>query len=221
MSAESISVFSVNIGMPAVIGTVHGEEVLSGIIKHPVAASGVFVRALGINGDGQADLEVHGGLEKAVYAYPSDHWPWWESEKQLACAPNTFGENLTLAGASESDVCIGDRFRWGDVLLEISQPRSPCFKLAIHTKRPDVPQLMTLSARCGWYLRVVEEGAAPAQSATLIREFAGGGPNVRETFLAAHHPGASLDTLRRIHGTPALSLSWRNSFAKKIAALLR
>jgi MOSC domain-containing protein YiiM len=219
MTAERISILSVNIGLPAVIGTAHGEEVLSGIVKRPVSASGVFVRALGIDGDGQADLDVHGGLEKAVYAYPSDHWPWWESEKHLRCAPNTFGENLTLAGVDESDVGIGDRFRWGEVLLEISQPRSPCFKLAIHTKRPDVPQLMTLSARSGWYLRVVEEGTAPVHGATLIRELAGGGPNVRETFIAAHHPGASLDTLRRIHDAPALSVSWRNSFAKKIAAL--
>jgi MOSC domain-containing protein YiiM len=70
------------------------------------------------------------------------------------------GENLTLEGASEDDVAIGDWFRWGEALLEISQPRAPCFKLAIHTRRQDVPGLMTVSSRCGWYYRVIEEGRA-------------------------------------------------------------
>jgi len=219
MSGERLSVLSVNVGLPRVIGTLHDEEVVSGIVKSAVTAPRVTVGALGIDGDGQADLEVHGGREKAVYAYPSVHWPWWENEKQLICAPNTFGENLTLAGCDESDVHIGDRFRWGEALLEISQPRSPCYKLAIHTTRPDLPQLMVLSARCGWYLRVVEEGEAPAQGAILVRELSSGGPNVRETFIAAHHPGVALDTLLRIHGAPSLSPSWRNTFAEKIAAL--
>jgi MOSC domain-containing protein YiiM len=212
-----LSVLSVNIGRVRVIGQLHGEDVLSAIAKAPVEQQRIRVGALGLEGDAQADLSVHGGVDKAVYAYPADHWPWWQSAHALACAPARFGENLTLEGADESDVAIGDRFRWGEALLEISQPRSPCFKLAM-VARQDIPGHMMLSARSGWYLRVLEEGEAPVRDAAMRRVFESLGPNVRETFLAAHHGGASLEILRRIHAAAALSRSWRESFAKKIAA---
>jgi MOSC domain-containing protein YiiM len=220
MSAEAISILSVNVGMPRVLAVIHGKEILSGIAKEPVYGP-VFVGHLGIDGDGQADLEVHGGVDKAIYAYPSEHWEWWMTQHRLVCAPNTFGENLALRGADETDVAIGDRFRWGEVLLEICQPRAPCFKLALHTQRDDVPGQMTLSARCGWYLRVIEEGQAPVQDAMLSRVTVSGGPNVRETFLAALHPRIARDTLLRIHDAPALSEAWRRMIAKKIAVLPR
>ncbi|MDE2266750.1 MAG: MOSC domain-containing protein [Alphaproteobacteria bacterium] len=217
MSPESISILSVNVGVPAIIGTANGEEVLSGIAKQAVAVDSILLRTLGIAGDGQADLEAHGGVDKAVYAYPSDHWRWWEVEKKLLCAPNTFGENLTLAGADENDVCIGDRFEWGDALLEVSQPRAPCFKLAIHTGRPDVPQAMTLSARCGWYLRVIAGGVVPVRQATLLRMTTRRSPTVRESFLALFAKAPNSDALRRIHDAPGLSEAWRHAINKKIA----
>jgi len=209
----------VNVGLPAVIGTANGEDVLSGIAKRAAAADSVFVHTLGIEGDGQADLEAHGGIDKAVYAYPSEHWPWWQAEKQLVCAPNSFGENLTLFGGDESAVRIGERFGWGEAILEISQPRAPCFKLAIHTKRADVPQAMTLSARCGWYLRVIAEGVAPARGAMLTRIAAGNGPTVREAFVAVFSRAADREALRRIHETPALSAAWKLSIGRKIIGL--
>src|SRR5277367_2346190 len=115
-----LRLLSVNVGLPRIIGSLHGEPVLSGIVKHPVTTRTVFVGATDIVGDSQADLSVHGGVDKAVYAYPADHWPWWEREHALPCAPATFGENLTLQGADETVVRIGDRFRWGDALLEVS-----------------------------------------------------------------------------------------------------
>jgi len=213
------SILSVNIGLPCVIGMADGEEILSGIVKRAVEADSVLVRTLGIEGDGQADLEAHGGVDKAVYAYSSDHWAWWETEKHLSCAPNTFGENLTLAGGDESLVRIGDQFRWGDVILEISQPRAPCFKLAIHTKRPDVPQAMTLSARCGWYLRVIAGGSAPVRHATLLRTATRGGPSVREAFVALFSHAPDGEALRKIHNAPGLSEAWRHAINRKIAAL--
>ena len=219
MSAASFSILSVNVGLPAVIGMVNGEAVLSGIAKRPVASDSVLVRRLGIEGDGQADLEVHGGVDKAVYAYPSEHWPWWQAEKQLLCAPNSFGENLTLSGGDEGDVRIGERFRWGEAILEISQPRAPCFKLAIHSNRADVPQAMTLSARCGWYLRVIAEGEAPTRGATLARIAVGNGPTVRESFVALFSRSTDREALRRIHETPALSDAWKLSIERKIIGL--
>ena len=118
----NLRILSVNIARPRIIGIWQGEAVLSGIAKTPAAADTLFVGRTNIDGDGQADLSVHGGPDKAVYAYPSAHWSWWEGEKHLACGPATFGENLTLEGANENDVAIGDRFRWGGAILEISQP---------------------------------------------------------------------------------------------------
>ena len=211
-----LRVLAVSVGRPRIIGTLDGEPVLSGIAKSPVSEEIVFVGATNIRGDGQADLRVHGGVDKAVYAYPSDHWTWWEGQHRLPCKPAAFGENLTTEGADETQVAIGDRFRWGQALLEVSQPRAPCFKFAMHTGRADAPQIMTLSARCGWYLRVVEEGQAPANG-MLTREFQSGAPSVRDAFLAATHPQLSAESRNRVREIPALSSAWRDAVTRRVA----
>jgi MOSC domain-containing protein YiiM len=210
-----LRVLSVNVGRPKIIALVNGEPVHSGIAKHAVGRERIFVGATNIEGDQQEDLSVHGGVDKAVYAYPADNWPWWEREHRLPCAPGTFGENLTLQGADETAVCIGDRFAWGEAILEVSQPRGPCFKLGIHTGRPEIPQRMTQSGRSGWYLRVLQEGAAPTE-APLTRVLASGGPNVREAFLAVYDPATPLETCRRVHDAPGLAESWKRPLARKL-----
>lgn len=215
----NLRILSVNIARARVIGAVHGEPVISGIDKHPVASGSVRVHALGIDGDEQADLTVHGGADKAVYAYPADHWPWWESEKKLSCRPATFGENLTLEGADENSVSIGDRFQWGDAVLEVSQPRAPCYKLGLHTARPDVPQLMTHSARCGWYFRVIAEGHAPARDAKLVHISNPGAPGVRDTFVALFDRHSPKDLCLRVRDAPQLAESWRHAMRAKIDRL--
>lgn len=212
-----LKLVSMNVGQPKVIACIHGESVLSGIDKQPVTGESVLVDTNGIEGDGQADLENHGGPEKAVYAYPVENWPWWQSEHHLVCRPATLGENLTLSGADEGQIRIGDRFSWGEVMLEVSQPRAPCFKLAIHTGHPEAPQAMTLSARCGWYLRVVKPGRAPVQG-DLVRVLETDSPTVRETFATVFSPRPDMALLRRIHGVSALSPAWRLRAAKKIGA---
>jgi MOSC domain-containing protein YiiM len=214
----NLRILSVNIGRARVIGHVHGEEILSGIDKKTVAGDTAFVGALGIEGDEQADLTVHGGVDKAVYAYPAEHWPWWVTEKGIPCRPATFGENLTLEGADENDVAIGDRFRWGDAVLEVSQPRAPCYKLGMHTGRPDAPQIMTLSARCGWYFRVVNVGSAPTHDSTLERIAKSGAASVYETFVVLFGRGVDRDAQLRVRDTPQLAESWRRAISAKIAA---
>jgi MOSC domain-containing protein YiiM len=215
----NLRILSVNTGRARPIGTLENETVISGIAKRAVASGRVAVRALGIDGDEQADLSVHGGVDKAVYAYPSEHWAWWQDEQRIACAPATFGENLTLEGADESEVAIGDRFRWGDVLLEVSQPRAPCYKLGLHTGRLDAPQLMTLSARCGWYLRVIAEGEAPSRDGVLERVHGSNAPSVRDTFRALFGRHADETILSRIRDVPALAESWRRPLGAKIAQI--
>ncbi len=210
-----LHLISVNVGMPGIIGTYRGEAVVSGIVKMPVAHPSVFVGANNIEGDGQADLSAHGGIDKAVYCYPADHWPWWEREHAFSCRPAAFGENLTVEGADERAIAIGDRFRWDEVLLEVSQPRSPCFKFAIFSERPDAPSLMTDSGRSGWYFRVVREGRASVGSC-LMREERSGGPTVREAFLAALDAGTPQDSLIRVAAAPGLSAAWRKMIAKRL-----
>lgn len=217
MICMELRILSVNVARPRIIGTVNGEAVLSGIAKKPLDADSVFVGAVNIEGDGQADLSVHGGPDKAVYAYPTVHWPWWENEKQLPCRPATFGENLTLEGSDESRISIGDRFKWGDATLEVSQPRAPCFKLALHTRREDVPQIMTVSARCGWYLRVVTEGLAPLHNAVLTRIFESGEMSVRDTFIAVMHPRIPRETLEQVAAIGSLATAWQGAVARHLA----
>ena len=209
---------SVNVGMPRTIGLLHGEPVLSGIAKAPLESSTVFVSATHIDGDGQADLSVHGGVDKAVYCYPADHWPWWEREKAFPCHPASFGENLTIEGADETEVAIGDRVRWGEVVLEVSQPRAPCFKFAIYANRADAPALMTVSGRSGWYFRVIREGHAPVGPSVLVRESVTGGPTVREAFFAVFHSGVDRETLQRVADAPALATSWRSAVVRRLRA---
>ncbi|MBV9991720.1 MAG: MOSC domain-containing protein [Alphaproteobacteria bacterium] len=215
----NLRILSVNIARARDIGTFEGERVISGIDKRGVASDAVQVRRLGIVGDEQADLTVHGGVDKAVYAYPSEHWPWWEGEHRIASGPATFGENLTLEGADESAVAIGDRFRWGSALLEISQPRAPCYKLGMHAGRAEAPQIMTVSARCGWYLRVIEEGDAPSRDAALERVRESGAPSVRDVFRALFGRHADETTLSRICDVPELAESWRRPLRVKIAQI--
>ncbi|MBI1328987.1 MAG: MOSC domain-containing protein [Alphaproteobacteria bacterium] len=202
-------ILSVNVARPQLLAVMNGEEIFSGIAKKPVAANSLFVRRENIEGDGQADLSVHGGLEKAVYAYPAGHWAWWQREHKLDCGPATFGENLTLDCEDETTFAIGDRFQWGDAVIEVCQPRAPCFKLALHTMREDIPARMTQSARCGIYFRVVAEGAAPVSGAELVRTQQGSGPDIREAFVSGMHPGVPADVRERTLAAPALAKAWR------------
>jgi MOSC domain-containing protein YiiM len=203
---------SVNIGTPKVIGTRNGAPLRSAIAKEPVAGAAISVFPLGLEGDQQANLLVHGGFDKAVYAYPVDHWEWWEREQGLACGPASFGENLSLEGADETQVRIGDRFGWGEAVLEVSQPRSPCHKLQTYSGRDDIGAVMTASGRCGWYMRVASEGVAPTRNAVVSRLDTCGGPTVREIFLAAFDRTLDAAARRRWQDTLGLAEAWRKRF---------
>ena len=213
-----LRILSVNVGRPRIIALLNEEPVLSGIGKRPAGRERVFVDKLNIDGDGQADLTVHGGFDKAVYAYCASHWPWWETEHQLPCMPGTFGENLTLESGDEMEICIGDRFRWGEVELEVAQPRAPCFKFTIHTQRNDAAQLMTVSGRCGFYLRVVREGFAPVDNAALERVHASGAANVREAFFAVLGKAPDSASLRHVLQAHGLAENWVSAVGRRLAA---
>lgn len=136
-------------------------HVQSGIDKHPVAGP-CRVEALGLVGDEQADLKAHGGVDKAVHCYAWSNYAYWRSvlpDQPLWHAPGAFGENLSLDGIDEYGVCIGDRWRIGSVLLEVTQGRQPCYKLKLRFGVADMPQRVQDTLRAGWYLRVLEPGS--------------------------------------------------------------
>ena len=209
MGDLSLRLLSVNVSRPRIIGEHHGEEILSAIDKKPVLGASIEVQRVNLAGDAQANLEKHGGPDKAVYAYSADNWPWWEKEHRLACRAGAFGENLTLSGGDECAVSIGDVFSWGDVELEVSQPRVPCHKLQFYSGHDDIGALMTLSGRCGWYFRVRRTGVAPLTDGKLARVKEGSGPTVRETFAAAFDRRLKARQRAAIAEVPTLSEAWR------------
>ena len=210
---------SVNVGKPAPLRR-GDESVPSGIVKTPVAGR-VRVGRTNLDGDGQADLRVHGGPDKAVYAYPAHHYRTWAAELgRDDMVPGLFGENLTVDGVDEDDVLIGDRFRMGTALLEVSQPRIPCFKLGIRVGDPHFLRPFLHSGRTGFYLRVIEEGDV-AEGDPVERVSRGeGGLSVRAaTRLFAG--GEDPDALSRAAATPALEDVWRVMLLERADALRR
>lgn len=156
-----MQVISINLAMPRKV-SYQGGIVSTGIFKQPTEGA-VLVRAKHMEGDGQADLKNHGGLDKAVYAFSNDHYEYWRTAlDDTELGPGAFGENLTVSNLDESALCIGDRFSIGDCVLEVSQPRVPCFKLGIALKNTRAPKLFTKSFRTGVYFRVVKQGAIEA-----------------------------------------------------------
>jgi MOSC domain-containing protein YiiM len=219
-AAPDLALESVNVGLPQVIGVSRsGEPIVSGIVKKPVAAHSLYLDTLNLEGDRQADLTVHGGFDKAVYAYPGEHLPLWNAELGTAFGPGTFGENLTTRGWLEDEVYIGDVWAWGDALVQVSQPRSPCYKLAAVTGRPDLLKRFVQSGRTGWYLRVLQPGMVPV-----------GGP----MRLVSKHPAAvsvlrvhrlllpgSQDRaeLAAIAAVEELAASWRDGVRQELAGI--
>lgn len=213
-------VLSVNVGMPGPLPGTEG-AVVSGIVKTPVAGR-VAVAPTNLSGDSQADLTVHGGPDKAVYAYPHEHYARWAAElSRDDLEPGRFfGENLTTEGLDEGEVHIGDRFRMGTALLEVSQPRVPCYKLAIRMGDPAFARPFLVSGRTGFYLRVVEEGDVAAGDA-IEREARGEGAVSVRTVAALLSNGSDPDALDRAAALPALALGWREGFANRAIALRR
>jgi MOSC domain-containing protein YiiM len=153
-----MKIISLNVGLPRLVRDRDREEVLTGIFKSPVPGP-VMLRRLNLDGDRQADLEVHGGRDKAVYAYASEHYDFWRKEFPKMELPwGMFGENFTTEGLREDSTNIGDQFRIGEALVAVTQPRMPCFKLAIRFGRDDIVKRFLASGRSGIYFAVLEQG---------------------------------------------------------------
>jgi MOSC domain-containing protein YiiM/ferredoxin-NADP reductase len=209
---------SVNVGLPRNIEW-RGRTVYTGIWKDPVQGRQRVYR-LNIEGDGQGDTGGHGGEQRAVFVYQIESHRYWEERLgRSGLVPGQFGENFTVEGLADGEVCIGDRYRIGTALFEVTQPRVTCYRVGIRMNEPQMAALLTSSGRPGFYLRVIEEGEVGAGDAILPVDKGPEGMTVAEVnalLYSSEHPRDRLERALRI---PALSLGWRWSFEGLLRSL--
>jgi MOSC domain-containing protein YiiM len=206
-------VVSVNVGQPRTVAWRDG-TVTSAIWKQPVEGR-LAVRGVNVDGDDQADRHVHGGPDKAVYAYALEDYGWWAAQLGRQLQPGTFGDNLTIEGLDVSNAQVGERWQVGTAVLEVSQPRIPCYKLGIKMDDARFPARFAAAERPGAYLRIVEEGtvAAGETVTVLYRPEHGLTPAL---VSRAYHADRAL--IPRLLEVPELPESWRAWAAKMLAA---
>jgi len=210
-----MKVVSLSVGLPREI-EVDGWTVLTSIFKAPVDRR-LHVTTLNLEGDAQSDLSVHGGIDKAVYAYPSEHYEYWHRELPEADLPwGVFGENLTTEGLIEADVRIGDRFRVGSAEFVVTQPRMPCYKLGIRLGRPDIVKRFLKSGRCGFYFAVTLEGEVGAGDSIERIASAQEGLTVADVVNLYTVDSENQELLRRATQSSILPESWRDYFRKRL-----
>ena len=205
---------SVNVSLPKLV-ELRGQAVSTSIFKEPVAGR-VLVRRLSLAGDWQADLRSHGGLNKAVYAYPLEHYARWSRELgRDDLRPGQFGENLTVEGLTEDTARLGDVLRVGGALLQVTQPRYPCFKLGIKMGDPLFPRRFLASGRTGFYLRVLQEGEVGAGDPVELVERSDG-LTVRELWQLVLVDKGDVEGARRALRCPTLAREWREPLEERL-----
>ena len=212
-----MQVISVNVALPREI-EINGQMVSTGIFKSPVQGV-VHVSKLNLDGDRQADLTVHGGVDKAVYLYPAEHYRFWEKELERQLSWAAFGENLTIAGLSETTVCVGDQLSIGDVVLQVSQPRLPCFKLAAKFQRDDIIKRFLDSRRTGYYARVINEGSLQTGDPIVVAECDSARLSIHELTDLYLVKRPDISQIQRALSSKALATSWREHFKRLLDKL--
>ena len=208
------SVYSVNVS--GALRTLYfaGEEVTTGFFKTALTGA-AYARSLGLDGDAQADLSVHGGPDKAVYLYPREHYPVWERMLGAgALQPGTFGENITSEGLLEGGVNIGDILQIGTATFQVLQPRSPCYKLQIRFQRSDMTALFFRQAKPGWYASVVKEGSFSAADQIVLRHRAPEGVTVADVWLYGTQQKPNKAFMERIEGLKLLPDFWKRRIGR-------
>jgi MOSC domain-containing protein YiiM len=209
-----MKLLSVNVGLPRDVSW-HGTVITTGIFKGPVEGP-VRLRTLDLDGDRQADLSVHGGAAKAAYLYPEEHYAFWHGElPDMELPRGVFGENFTTEGLLEQDIHIGDRFRIGGAEVIVTQPRIPCFKLAIRFGRADIVKRFLRSLKTGFYFGVLREG--DVQAGDPIEPLGGDGHDISVDDIVRLYAfdQADPEVLRRVIEADNLPESWHGYFEHK------
>ncbi len=213
--ASVIQVISVNVGLPREV-VWKGRTVLTGIYKEAVAGS-VAVRQFNLDGDRQADLTVHGGANKAIYAYPAEYYAFWKEQFPGMELPwGMFGENLTITGLLDETIHIGDQFQVGTAQLVVTQPRLPCYKLGIKFGRDDILKRFLQSGLTGFYFAVLKEGEVAAGDPISLLHRDEHQLKVADITRLYHRDKHNLDLLRRAVAVEALPEEWREYFRERL-----
>ena len=210
-----MKITSVNVGLPREVSW-QGKVVTTGIFKEPVDTA-LMIRTLNLDGDKQADLTVHGGVDKAVYAYPSEHYEYWRGELPgVDLPPGMFGENLTTEGLFEDAVNIGDRFRIGEAEVIVTQPRMPCYKLGIKFGNADMVKKFLASRRTGFYFAVLREGMVEAGDDIELIGREEQSLSVADITRLYAFEKDDLKTMQRAVKVAALSQRWKDHFQQQL-----
>ncbi len=199
-----------NIGLPKK-ELFHGKEFITGMCKEPVTTP-LLLTHQGFEGDGVGDLKHHGGSDKAVCVYAIDHYEYWEMMLGRKLPNAAFGENFSVTDMNEDGVYIGDIYRVGTAIVQISQPRQPCSTLAARYDRDDFVKLVVDSGRTGFYLRVLEEGRVKAGDSLLLTEQDAHRVSIAFANRINHHDRKNREGIEKVLSVPALSESWQKSF---------
>jgi len=208
---------SVNVGLPKDVPW-QGKTVYTGMWKQPVPGA-AMVRRLNIDGDGQGDLSGHGGEQRAVLVYQIQSYRYWQRYFGRGdFGYGTFGENLTVDGLPDDEVCVGDRYRIGEAEFEVTQPRVTCYRVGLRLGEPELPALLVSHHRPGFYMRVISEGHIQAGDAVVKTRTGPGALSVADTDALLYLPGRDRAKLRIAVQIPALSPGWQDSFRDLLAA---
>lgn len=206
---------SLNIGLPK-LEHFHGKEFLTGMCKKPVAGE-LLLSKQGFEGDGVGDRKHHGGEDKAVCTYSLDHYPYWGSVLGIAMPEAAFGENLSVSDMVEDDVFVGDSFRIGTAVVQVSQPRQPCGTLAARFGRADFVKMVVDSGRTGFYFRVLTEGLVKVGDRVNLLERDPRAVSIAFANNIFHHDRQNREGLEKVLSVPALSDSWQRSFRELLS----
>lgn len=216
-SLSVFSLLSLNVGRVKA-GTYKGKETRSGIEKTPVQGTTPF-SSLGLSGDEQGDLVHHGGEDKAICLYSFVHYPHWEKVLNRTLPFGSFGENFTVQDLRENDVCIGDIFEVGNAVVQISQPRQPCWKLAMRWGLDELPLLVTDNGATGFYFRVLKSGEVKAGDPLRLTQHHPDGVTVAEANQVMHKDKDDVEAIRRLLSVNSLSRNWMLTLEKRLAKL--
>lgn len=212
MSNQKIN--SINIGKPIMLSH-SGKQFKSGILKKQVSEP-VYLGKLNFQGDEQADLIHHGGEDKAVCVYPYEHYSYWEKTLNQKLEYGAFGENLTVTGLKEESLFIGDILQIGEVVVQVSQPRQPCYKLSAIYDNPDLPKLIEKTGYTGYYFRVLKEGIVDLSSSITIIKKHPQKVSLKFANQIMHHDKENKIAIKQILAVDALSTSWRKTLEGRL-----
>lgn len=214
---EQVEIVSLNIGKPRNIAY-QNKEISTGIYKRPTTES-LYLSTINFEGDGQADLVHHGGKEKAVCVYPYEHYPFWEAELQRKLDYGAFGENVTIRGLVETEVCIGDTFQLGEAIVQVSQPRQPCYKLSVRYGVPHMLLKVQETGYTGFYFRVLKEGLV-SHTDTLTRLTRHPQAiSVSNANRLMHQEKENIVGMKKLLEVEELSANWRATFIKRLSGM--